>query len=226
MKIYKGENNRIIINYTTDIGQNFQFAISQADLAEIVKFANEQEEYQAIREYMQSAAESNYFGVPSMDAEKYLEDEALLHKFAADVCELQDSGHDFLEAIYLVSRQTFLDITEQDIEKGKFKTMIELAEYLADWEAYTASDCNSCTFVTFTPDSEQIEIEVRKGHFYEDALEAAESFSVDDEVKRRVSLELHYPVEEIIKETKVMHRMIKQLANAFLAAKRCGLPEF
>ena len=226
MKIYKDENDRIIINYNADNGQNFQFAVSQADLAEIVKFANEQEDYRAIREYMQNAAESDYFEVSSMDAEKYLEDEALLHKFAADVRELQDNGHDFLEAIYLVSRQTFLDITEQDIEKGKFKTMIELAEYLADWEGYTAADCNSCTFVTFTPDSEQIDIEVRKGYFYEDAREAAESFSVDNEVKRRVSLEPHYPVEEIIKEAKVMQRMIQQLANAFLVAKRCGLPEF
>ena len=146
--------------------------------------------------------------------------------FAADVRELQYNGHDFLDAIYIVSRQTFLDITEQDIEKGKFKTMIELAEYLADWEAYTEPDCNSCTFVTFTPDSEQIEIEVRKGHFYEDALEAAESFSVDDGVKRRVSLEPHYPVEQIVKESKVLQRMIQQLATTFLAAKRCGLPEF
>lgn len=226
MKIYKDENNRIIINFNTNNGQNFQFAISQSDLAEIVKFANEQEDYRTIREYMQNAAESDYFEVPSMDAEKYLEDETLLHKFAADVRELQDNGHDFLEAIYLVSRQTFLDITEQDIEKGKFKTMIELAEYLADWEAYTEPECDSCTFVTFTPDSEQIDIEVRKGHFYEDALEAAESFSVDDEVKRRVSLEPHYPVEQIVKESKVMQRIIEQLANAFLAAKRCGLPEF
>lgn len=56
MKIYKDKNNRIIINYNADNGQNFQFAISQADLAEIVKFANEQEDYQAIREYMQNAA--------------------------------------------------------------------------------------------------------------------------------------------------------------------------
>lgn len=226
MKIYKDENDRIIINYNADNGHNFQFAISQSDLAEIVKFANEQEDYQAIREYMQNAAESDYYEVSSMDAEKCLADETLLHKFAADVRELQDNGHDFLEAIYLVSRQTFLDITEQDIEKGKFKTMVELAAYLADWEAYTESDCDSCTFVTFTPDSEQIDIEVRKGHFYEDAREAAESFSVDDEVKRRVSLEPHYPVEQIVKESKVMQRMIQQLANAFLAAKRCGLPEF
>ena len=226
MKIRKDDDGQYILNYTTSVGQNFQFAISQSDLAEIVKFANEQEDYRAIREYMQNAAESNYYEVSSMDAEKYLDDEALLHKFAADVRELQDNGHDFLEAIYLVSRQTFLDITEQDIEKGKFKTMIELAAYLADWEAYTEPECDSCTFVTITPDSEQIDIEVRKGHFYEDALEAAESFSVDDEVKRRVSLEPHYPVEQIVKESKVMQRIIEQLANAFLTAKRCGLPEF
>ena len=40
MKIYKGKNNRIIINYNADNGQNFQFAISQSDLAEILTYSH------------------------------------------------------------------------------------------------------------------------------------------------------------------------------------------
>ena len=35
MKIYKDENDRIIINYIADNSQNFQFAIFQSDLAEM-----------------------------------------------------------------------------------------------------------------------------------------------------------------------------------------------
>lgn len=40
MKIYKDENDRIIINYNADNGQNFQFAISQSDLAEILTYSH------------------------------------------------------------------------------------------------------------------------------------------------------------------------------------------
>ena len=40
MKIYKDENDRIIINYIADNSQNFQFAISQSDLAEILTYSH------------------------------------------------------------------------------------------------------------------------------------------------------------------------------------------